>query len=1092
VTRLQRLYVGVLALLGPVALGMLFLPSASHERTNGSWYQAYGGFAAGETSGPAPTRVTRSIVRSIAGFTFRDTTLAGANAGEPSLAVDKSHLSPRKGAIYVTTLTHPDIWHSYDGGATWSSPVTFNTAAQGPGCKSLGGGDEDVITLPNGNVVVADLEVADNSVQVSTDGAQTFGNCFGTGPESDRPWFGSFGSSFVYLAYHDFVGEVPVVCSSIDGGTTFPICNHAFANPQVAQCAENTVPARPLVADPVDGSLHFMYSCSTALENLQHPPYGPLHDYYVANSFGPYVMGQPAGYTTATIFQADTNGKAPNYANIFSTMRSDSAGNYYAVFNGTADDNHVLTNPYHVYLTVSTDKGVTWSTPVQVDNDQGGGGTHVFADIMPTTPGKVDIVWLGAPATGEPNGQCGSTAMVHNCMDGTTNVGMQPGGPVPGVWNVYMAQSTDALSASPTFTTVAVTTDGMHNGEICTNGIVCGSSDRSLLDYISVDVDCTGNAHIAYTRNAQNGVSGAKTVHEVDQLTGPTLPPPPTCSGATAATVHGAAQPRLGRPSLAHRNRARRPRLLPLPHDGRPPGAPELAADLQRGHGQRARACIQLARPEARPEPDLLAGGGATERKAGSPRPRDRAVTTLDGEIPQHCARTGPVRSRSRHGPTLSAEAAGAVCGPPRLDFFRVAAVATSFWHPFSNMSLVRDRAVSIVRGEGSTVWDADGRAYLDATAALWYCNVGHGRADLAEAAARQLRELASYHAFGIFTTPPTEELAARLASLAPGAGSTVFFTAGGGSDAIDTAGKLARAYWIALERPEKQVIVSRSHAYHGVNAYGTSLGGIPAVAAAFGPLVPTVAQVPWDDAAALERTIDELGADAVAAFVCEPVVGAGGVLLPPEGYLDEVAAICRRHDVLFVADEVITGFGRLGEWFGVQRFGLEPDLITCAKGVTSGYVPLGAVIANSRVSEPFWGEGSTQFLRHGYTYSGHATACAVGLANLDVLEREGLLARSRELEAVLERAVRPLEAHPLVGEVRAGLGLLAGVEIAEEALAERPDLPDRVFHECLERGVICRAIRGVAMQISPPLVITEQELETIGSVLGDSLDAVG
>jgi putrescine---pyruvate transaminase len=417
--------------------------------------------------------------------------------------------------------------------------------------------------------------------------------------------------------------------------------------------------------------------------------------------------------------------------------------------------------------------------------------------------------------------------------------------------------------------------------------------------------------------------------------------------------------------------------------------------------------------------------------------------------------------------------------------------MATSFWHPFSNMSHVRDHTVSIVRGEGATVWDADGRAYIDATAALWYCNVGHGRAELAEAAAKQMRELASYHAFGIFTTPSTEELSDRLTALAPMPDSTVFFTAGGGSDAIDTAGKLARTYWIALGQPEKRTIVSRSFAYHGVNAYGTSLGGIAAVSGLAGPLVPDVAQVPWNDAAALERTIDELGADRVAAFVCEPVVGAGGVLLPPEGYLAEVAAICARHDVLFIADEVITGFGRLGEWFGVQRFGLQPDMITCAKGITSGYVPLGAVIASRRVSEPFWGEGSTQFLAHGYTYSGHATACAVGIANLDLIEREGLLQRANELEPVLDRVLRPLAEHPLVGEVRSGLGLMAGVEIHPDALAETPDLPHRVFLAALERGVICRAIRGVAMQLSPPLVISEQELETVGSVLAESLDAV-
>ena len=468
-------------------------------------------------------------------ITFRDTQLSGASGGEPSVWVDTSSTSPRRGSIYVTTTGGPFIWHSTDLGDTWSGPVQFDTNT----CGTLTGGDEDVITLPNGNVVVADLNITDNVIEVSTDGAQTFPSCFGTGPESDRPWLGFNGSSFVYLAYHDFVAEVPIVCSSIDGGATWPVCNHTFANPQVAQCAENTVPARPLVVDPTDGSLHFMYSCSTAAENAMHPPYGPLHDYYVANSVGPLVMGQPAAYTTATMFTADTSGgKAPNYANIFSTMRTDSAGNYYAVFNGTADDNHVLTNPYHVYLTVSTNKGVTWSTPVQVDAEADGKGTHVFADIMPTTPGNVDIVWLGAPATGEPNGICGSTAMTHTCLDGATNVGMAPGGPVAGDWNVYMAQSTNALSGTPTFNTVPVTSSPIHYGEVCTNGIVCGSSDRSLLDYISVVVDCSGNAHVAYTKNASStpGTNGSRSIHEADQNGGPKLSPPAGCP-PTAVTL---------------------------------------------------------------------------------------------------------------------------------------------------------------------------------------------------------------------------------------------------------------------------------------------------------------------------------------------------------------------------------------------------------------------------------------------------------------------------------------------------------------------------------------------------------------------------
>jgi putrescine aminotransferase len=405
-------------------------------------------------------------------------------------------------------------------------------------------------------------------------------------------------------------------------------------------------------------------------------------------------------------------------------------------------------------------------------------------------------------------------------------------------------------------------------------------------------------------------------------------------------------------------------------------------------------------------------------------------------------------------------------------------------------MGRVREHAVTIVRGEGAVVWDDAGRDYVDATGGLWFCNVGHGRVELAEAAARQMRELASYHTFGPFTNPPAEQLATRVATLSPVAGATVFLTSGGGSDSIDTAGKLARAYWNVLGRPDKQTIVSRSLAYHGVNAYGTSLGGIPANAAAFGRLVLDVEQVAWDDAEALADAIDRLGAGNVAAFVCEPVVGAGGVLPPPAGYLERIQEICRANDVLLVADEVITGFGRLGEWFGTERFDLQPDLVTVAKGLTSGYVPLGAVIAAGHVAEPFWKPDTTEIFRHGYTYSGHATACAVALANIDLIEAEQLVERVRELEPMLEQALRPLEKHELVEEVRT-IGLLGGVELSGSALADRADLPERVAGEALQRGVIVRALRGAVLQISPAFVISEDQLATIAAVLAESLDAV-
>jgi putrescine aminotransferase len=402
-----------------------------------------------------------------------------------------------------------------------------------------------------------------------------------------------------------------------------------------------------------------------------------------------------------------------------------------------------------------------------------------------------------------------------------------------------------------------------------------------------------------------------------------------------------------------------------------------------------------------------------------------------------------------------------------------------------ANMGPIRERAVlTVVRGEGSTVWDDEGNAYLDAIASLWYCNVGHGRRELADAAAAQLRELEAYQTYERYTSPPAEKLAERVAGLAPIDGAKVFFTAGGGGDAIDTAAKLTRAYWAAVGKPDKHVIVSRQFAYHGSNAYGTALGGMAALVEPYGRLVPEVEQVPWNDAGALAETIDRIGPERVAAFFAEPVVGAGGVLHPPEGYLEAVERICRERDVLFVADEVITGFGRLGEWFGSERLGITPDLMTCAKGITSGYLPLGAVIASPRIAEPFWAAGTEHVFRHGYTYSGHTTVCAVALANLDVIERERLIERVRALEPVLDAALRPLEAHPLVSEVRAGLGLLAAVELADGTKV------DRVIDEARARGVLLRGLRGVALQISPPFVITEDEIATLARVIGESLDA--
>jgi putrescine---pyruvate transaminase len=417
-------------------------------------------------------------------------------------------------------------------------------------------------------------------------------------------------------------------------------------------------------------------------------------------------------------------------------------------------------------------------------------------------------------------------------------------------------------------------------------------------------------------------------------------------------------------------------------------------------------------------------------------------------------------------------------------------AASPAMWNPFANMATAAGQTVTIVRGEGSTVYDASGRSYLDAIASLWYVNVGYGRAELAEAASAQMHRLACYQAFEVFSSEPAEALAQRVAALAPIPDAKVFFTPGGGSDAIDTAAKLARAYWRAVGQPGKQVIIGRSHAYHGMNAYGTSLGGIPANTDPFSPLVTLVEHVPWDEASALAKVIEQLGADRVGAFFCEPVIGAGGVYFPPAGYLAEVQQICRENNVLFVADEVITGFGRTGEWFGSIRYGLEPDMMTVAKGLTSGYLPLGAVIAGPRVTEPFWRTGSTEVFRHGYTYSAHPAACAVGLANLDIIEREQLVSRVRELEPALAHALAPLASHELVSQVRTGAGLLGAVELSAAAREADPGIGARVVAAARRRGVITRLLRGVALQISPPFVITAAELHQISEVFAAALDA--
>jgi putrescine---pyruvate transaminase len=415
------------------------------------------------------------------------------------------------------------------------------------------------------------------------------------------------------------------------------------------------------------------------------------------------------------------------------------------------------------------------------------------------------------------------------------------------------------------------------------------------------------------------------------------------------------------------------------------------------------------------------------------------------------------------------------------------ATVETRLWHPFADMALVRGGEFVVTRGEGVWVWDDAGRRYLDGTASLWYANVGHGRREIADAVCEQMLTLEAYSAFGDFANEPARTLAARLAGLAPVDDARVFLTTGGG-EAIDTAAKLARRHWSARGMPERMHLIGRACGYHGTNGYGTSLGGIEANQAGFGPLMGGVTLVARDSLVALEQELLRVGPQRVAAVFVEPVMAAGGVHPPAAGYLEGVAALCAEHGVLLVVDEVVCAFGRVGRWFASERWELTPDMIVFAKGVTSGYLPLGGVIASGAVAAPFWDEPGTT-LRHGATYSAHATCCAAALANLDVLARDDLVGRGERLEGALLDAVASLADHPLVGGVRGGVGLLAALDIAPEHLRGGAT-PRAVFAAARRRGVLVRALAsGIAL--SPPLTIEPEQIELLSTTLRDALDEV-
>ncbi|MCG6901690.1 MAG: aspartate aminotransferase family protein [Rhodobacter sp.] len=418
--------------------------------------------------------------------------------------------------------------------------------------------------------------------------------------------------------------------------------------------------------------------------------------------------------------------------------------------------------------------------------------------------------------------------------------------------------------------------------------------------------------------------------------------------------------------------------------------------------------------------------------------------------------------------------------------------------HPFTDGNALAAKGARVItKASGVTLTDSEGREMLDAMAGLWCVNIGYGREELAAAAAAQMRQLPFYNTFFQTTHVPAISLAKQLADLAPGDLNHVFF-ASSGSEANDTNIRLVRHYWAALGKPEKTVIISRQNAYHGSSMGSGSLSGMSAMHAQGGLPIPDIAHIGqpyWygeggdmdpDEfglmrARELEEKIAELGENRVAAFIAEPIQGAGGVIIPPETYWPELQRICDAHEILLIADEVICGFGRTGNWFGSQSLNIRPDIITIAKGVTSGYVPLGASIVSDSIAEVLNGAGD---FNHGYTYSGHPVGCAVALENLRIITEEGILDHVRDVAAPhLAQRWGALADHPMVGEARS-LGMFASLALSPDKSARAPfgdggAVAMKCREACFNNGLVMRAV-GDRMIISPPLCITTAEIDTL------------
>ena len=428
--------------------------------------------------------------------------------------------------------------------------------------------------------------------------------------------------------------------------------------------------------------------------------------------------------------------------------------------------------------------------------------------------------------------------------------------------------------------------------------------------------------------------------------------------------------------------------------------------------------------------------------------------------------------------------------------------------HPFTDSkSLHRKGSRVITRADGVYLWDSEGRKILDAMAGLWCVNIGYGREELARVAYEQMQQLPYYNTFFQTTHPPATDLAELLSQVTPAHLNHVFFT-NSGSEANDTVVRLVRHYWNARGKGSRKIIISRENAYHGSTMAGASLGGMKPMHKQGGLPIPDIEHITqpyWytlggdlspeefglQAARALEDKILELGADRVAAFIAEPIQGAGGVIVPPRSYWPEISRICKKYEVLLVADEVICGFGRTGKWFASEYFGIEADLMSIAKGLSSGYLPIGGVMISDAVADVLINQGGE--FQHGFTYSGHPACCAVAAANIRILRDERIIERAEaETAPYLQARIREFESHPLVGEVR-GVGMFGAVQLAKDKSKRSPfDSPGEAGNlckdHCTDNDLVMRAV-GDSMILSPPLIISKSEIDELMEKAGRAID---